>query len=257
MKNQLFTLLITALVVSSCQSNQSGTQASNEPAKQPAANTLTDEEKAAGWSLLFDGSSLDHWRGYNRPDLPATGWVVKDGAMIIEKTPNPKPADFGGDIITKEQYGNFELSVDFMISDTANSGILYLVIEEEGSPIWYNAPEYQIIDNETWAKSDPNFNMSSHRTGDNYDMEASAADYMKPAGEWNTARIIHNNGHVEHWLNGNKCLEYEIGSPKWKEQLAKSKFHDYPKYGMAQRGHIGFQDHGHKVWFKNIKIKNL
>lgn len=257
MKNQLFTLLITALVITSCQSNQSNQPTSDDSGTQPAANTLSEEEKAAGWKLLFDGTSPDQWRGYNRPDLPAAGWIVKDGALIIEKTPNPKPQDFGGDIITKEPYGNFELSVDFMISDTANSGIFYLVIEEKDSAIWHNAPEFQIIDNNAWAKMDPNFDMTTHRTGDNYDMEASAADYMKPVGEWNTARIVYNNGHVEHWLNGNKCLEYEIGSTKWKEQLAKSKFNIYPKYAMAKQGHIGLQDHGHEVRFRNIKIRNL
>jgi hypothetical protein len=257
MKNQLFTLLITAFVIFSCQSNQSTEQAAGDTTAPPAVNALTAEETAAGWKLLFNGTSLDGWRGYNRTDLPALGWLVKDGELIIEKTPNPKPADFGGDIITKDQYGNFELSVDFMISDSANSGIFYLVIEEKDSAIWHNAPEFQIIDNDTWAKMDPNFNMDTHRTGDNYDMESSAGLYMKPIGEWNTARLVYNNGHVEHWLNGNKCLEYEIGSPKWKEQLAKSKFKGYPQYAMTKKGYVGLQDHGHEVRFKNVKIRNI
>ena len=257
MKNQLFSLLITAFAIFSCQSNQSTEQNTTETAAQPAVNTLTAEETAAGWKLLFDGQSLAGWRGYNREDLPRLGWIVKDGVLVVEKTPNPKPEDFGGDIISTDQFGNYELSLDFMISDTANSGIFYLVIEEKDSAIWHNAPEFQIIDNDVWARMDPNFSMDTHRTGDNYDMEASAGNYMKPVGEWNTARIIHNNGHIEHWLNGNKCLEYEIGSQKWKEQLAKSKFSGYPNYAMAKQGYIGLQDHGHEVQFRNIKIRNL
>jgi hypothetical protein len=256
MKNQLFSLLFFASLFS-CQSNSTGEQTQTPTPATPAANVLTEEEKAAGWKLLFDGTTTNGWRGYNRPDLPKAGWVVKDGELIIEKTPNPKPADFGGDIITAEQYGNFELSLDFMISDTANSGIFYLIVEEKDSAMWHNAPEYQIIDDEAWTKMDPNFNMDTHRTGDNYDMQASSGRHMKPVGEWNTARIVHNNGRVEHWLNGQKCLEYQVGSPEWNAQLAKSKFKGYPLYCKAKQGHLGLQDHGHEVRFKNIKVRSL
>ena len=197
------------------------------------------------------------WRGYNQDALPRLGWVVKDNEMVIEKTPDPRPEGFGGDIITKEKFGNFELSVDFQITEHANSGIFYFIMEEKDSAMWHNAPEFQIIDDKAWAKSDPDFNMDTHRSGDNYDMESSAGQYMKPVGEWNTARIVHSNGKVEHWLNGQKCLEYEVGSAKWKAQLAKSKFKDYPNYGMTKQGPIGLQDHDHEARFRNIKIRSL
>ncbi len=258
MKNQLFTLLITALIIFSCQSGQQQEATTDNSGEAPTgANVLTEQEAADGWTLLFDGRTLDQWRGYDRPDLPSAGWIAKDGALVIEKTPSPKPDDFGGDIITKEQFENFELSIDFMVAEKANSGILYLVHEEENSAIWHNAPEFQVIDNAGWAELEPGFETSTHRVGDNYDMEGCAGNYGKPAGEWNTARIIFNKGHVEHWLNGNKCLEYEIGSPKWREQLANSKFREYPMYGMAVTGNIGLQDHGDEVWFRNIKIRRL
>ncbi len=264
MKNQLFTLLITVLVLASCQSNQSSetTADTTVPAVTPA-NGLTEAEVTAGWRLLFDGSTLNGWRGYNRPDLPKLGWSVQNGEMVIASTPNPKPEDFGGDLITTEKFGNFEFSIDFLLTDSANSGILYFVLEEKDSAIWHNAPEFQLIDNDTWAvmtKNDPNFkgfNMDTHRTGDNYDMEAGVGCAMKPIGEWNNALIKHNNGKVEHWLNGNKCLEYEVNSPKWKEQLAKSKFKGYPQYGLTNPGHIGLQDHGHEVRFRSVKIRTL
>lgn len=257
MKNHLFTGLLTALILFSCQSNQPADQ-ENPPADAPAeANKLTEAEKAAGWKLLFDGNSLDMWREYNSDSVPEQGWVAKDGDLVIEKAPDPRPEGFGGDLITKEKFGNFELSIDFKITEHANSGILYLVMEEKDSAIWHNAPEFQIIDEEAWAKSDPDFNMDTHRTGDNYDMEACAGRYMNPVGEWNTARIVHNNGKVEHWLNGQKCLEYEVGSEKWKDQLAKSKFKGYPQYGLTKEGHIGLQDHDHEVRFRNIKIRSL
>ncbi|MBI1228279.1 MAG: DUF1080 domain-containing protein [Bacteroidetes bacterium] len=259
MKYQLFTLLITALVLASCQSSQSSEPPATDtsiPAVTPA-NGLSEAESLAGWRLLFDGSTLNGWRGYNRPDLPKLGWSVENGEIIIAKTPNPKPNDFGGDIITTEKYGNFELSVDFMLTDSANSGIFFRVLEEKDSAIYHNAPEYQLIDDATWAKMLPDFNMDTHRTGDNYDMQAGSGCSMNPIGQWNTAKLLHNNGKVEHWLNGNKCLEYEIGSPEWKAQLAKSKFKSWPQYGLTNPGYIGLQDHDHEVRFRNIKIRNL
>lgn len=259
MKKQLSTLLITAIVLASCQNNPP-----SEPAAQqetPAAvipdNALTEAESQAGWRLLFDGATLNGWRGYNRTDLPKAGWSVKDGELIIARTPSPRPADFGGDLITLEKFKNFELSVDFMLTDTANSGIFFRVLEEKDSAIYHNAPEFQLIDNEAWAKMDPGFNMDTHRTGDNYDMQAGSGCAMNPIGQWNTAKLIDNNGKIEHWLNGNKCLEYQIGSAEWKAQLAKSKFKGWPKYGLTSPGYIGLQDHDHEVRFRNIKIRNL
>ncbi|MFQ5446152.1 MAG: family 16 glycoside hydrolase [Saprospiraceae bacterium] len=257
MKNQLILLLI-AVFFAACQSSPGTEQTSGEEtvsdSSTVAANTLMPEEEAAGWQLLFDGTSTAEWRGYNLDSMPALGWTVKDGALVIEKTPDPKPEGFGGDIITKEKFGNFEFMVDFMISDSANSGIFYFVMEEQDTPMWHNAPEFQILDNATYANF---YDINKHSTGDNYDLQSSTEDYMKPVGEWNTARIVHKDGHVEHWLNGNKCLEYQVGSPEWEALVKKSKFKDYPSYGRTTPGHLGLQDHHYEVRFRNIKVREL
>jgi hypothetical protein len=235
------------MIINACSSPDTGSQTQQ--------NSLTKEESDSGWKLLFDGKTTDMWRGYNQSTMPLLGWVIKDDALVIEKTPQPKPEGFGGDIITKEQYGNFELALEFMVTDTANSGIFYFVIEKPEDPIYFNAPEYQILDNATYAKATSGGDLSKHKTGDNYDMQSAPADYMKPVGEWNQAKIIHKDGHVEHWLNGNKCIEYQVGSPEWEELVLNSKFKDWKGYGRSTVGHIGLQDHQHEVRFRNIKIR--
>ena len=223
--------------------------------EEGSANKLTDAEIEEGWILLFDGESTDQWRGYNKETFPTKGWAVKDDVLMVFKS-GTEEEGFGGDIITKKQFGNFELRLDFMVKDTSNSGILYLVREFEGQPIWHNAPEYQILDNQTYI-SMGGMDMTTHLTGDNYDLQAAPQDYSNAVGEWNTARIIVNNNHVEHWLNGNKTIEYEIGSEEWEALVKASKFAEYPEYGRVKMGHIGLQDHGHEVRFRNIKIKPL
>ena len=222
---------------------------------EESANKLTDAEIEEGWILLFDGESTDQWRGYNKATFPTKGWAVKDDVLMVFKS-GTEEEGFGGDIITKEQFGNFEFRLDFMVKDTSNSGILYLVREFEGQPIWHNAPEYQILDNQTYLAMG-GMDMTTHLTGDNYDLQAAPEDYSNAVGEWNTARIKVNNNHVEHWLNGNKTIEYEIGSEEWEALVKASKFAEYPEYGRAKMGHIGIQDHGHEVRFRNIKIKPL
>lgn len=224
----------------------------------PPENTLSAQEIAEGWQLLFDGKSLDKWRGYARSDLPANGWSIRDAALVIEKTPDPKPDDFGGDIITKDQFGGFELMLDFMLSSEANSGIFYFVVEAGSLPIWANAPEYQLLDNAGYQKANPDADLRTHCSCDNYDIQAAPDSFLKPVGEWNQARIVHDGeGHVTHWLNGKKCVEYVSGSPEWEAMVAQSKFKDYPLYGRSLTGHIGLQDHQHEVHFKNIKIRSL
>ncbi len=255
MEKQLYFLCLFALFLS-CQSSQKKEPVSNvdvsgmETKEMTPANALSKAEEAAGWQLLFDGNSTDQWRGYNKASFPTNGWEVKNGLLMVLAKGE------GGDIITRDQYANFELKLDFMVSDTANSGIFYLATEEENAPIWHNAPEFQILDNQTYIKMGT-FEMKTHLTGDNYDLQAAAEDYSHPAGEWNSARIIHHSGKVEHWLNGHKTVEYEIGSPEWKTMVKKSKFATYPKYGLAKKGYIGLQDHGHLVSFRNIKIRRL
>jgi hypothetical protein len=233
--------ILTFLLLCNCQLG------SNE--KEKAENQTVESE----WEVLFDGKSVDHWRGYNRKRFPTKGWRVEDGLLIVEKS-GTEEAGFGGDIITKKKYKDFEFELDFMVSDTANSGILYLVKEVKGTPIWHNAPEYQILDNPTYDKMHGD-KMDTHRTAENYDLQKAEKDYMKPVGEWNTARIVKKGNHLQHWLNGNLTVEYDINSAEWKALVAESKFSEYPDFAQAKEGHIGLQDHGHRVAFKNIRIK--
>jgi hypothetical protein len=221
----------------------------------PAANTLTEQEKADGWKLLFDGKSTTGWRGYNKKTFPDKGWEVKDGMLTVLKSGGETEA--GGDIITENQYENYELQFEFKITPEANSGVLYRVKEVPNTPSWHSAPEFQVIDNQGWATKDPSFDMSTHRTGDNYDLHAAEGDYSRPVGEWNQGRIVLNNGKVEHWLNGQKTIEYDLNSKEYKGLVKKSKFSKLKEYGANTKGHIGIQDHGATVYYRNIKIKEL
>ena len=217
-------------------------------------NMLSDAEKEAGWMLLFDGENADQWKGYNKEGFPEKGWVVQDGQIKVLYS-GTEEEGHGGDLITSDKFENFEFSVDFMLSDTANSGIFYRVIEEEGTPIWHNAPEYQLLDDAVYKEmggvTDAQF------TGANYDIHAPSGSFSNPVGEWNTAKIVINNNKVEHYLNGNMTVSYDIESNEWVELVNKSKFKSYEGYGRNAMGHLGLQDHGHTVSFKNIKVRKL
>ncbi len=201
-------------------------------------NTLTPEEKAAGWQLLFDGKDASaNFRGYGKEKLP-NGWVVEDGALVRKGG--------GGDIITKEKYENFDLSFDWKISEGGNSGLMFRV-QESKNPPWHTGPEAQLQDNV--KGHDP------QKAGWLYQFYKSDTDTTKPAGEWNTFRIKVDRNKCEHWMNGTKYFEYEIGSPEWNEKLAKSKFAKMEGFAKTPLGHICLQDHGNPVAFRNIKIR--
>ena len=221
----------------------------------PAVNILTEQEKAEGWTLLFDGQSTTGWRGYNKQAFPEKGWEIKEGMLAVLKSSGESEA--GGDIITEKQYENFDLQFEFKITPEANSGILYRVKEVPNTPSWNSAPEFQVIDNQGWATKDPKFDMATHRTADNYDLHAAPADYSKPMGEWNQGRVLVNKGKVEHWLNGQKSITYDFNSKEYKDLVKKSKFAQMKEYGANAKGHIGIQDHGTTVYYRNIKIKEL
>jgi hypothetical protein len=223
--------------------------------KPEKMNVLTDLEKKEGWKLLFDGNSTISWKGYNQASFPINGWVVEDDMLMMEAT-GKEESGYGGDIITREQYENFEFKMDFKLSPGANGGILYLVKEQAGKPIWHSAPEYQLLDDEGFEQKQK-YVMDKHRTGDNFDLMAATVKATKPVGEWNEALLRVKDGKVEHWLNGKKVLEYTLGSPEWKEAVKKSKFAKYPEFGMAKKGHIGIQDWGHPIWYRNIKIRPI
>ncbi len=216
--------------------------------KQDTNNTpVTNEVTSNTWVSLMDST---RWRGYNMDHLP-NNWVVKNG--IIECF--GKAGDMGGDIITKEQFENFELQLEWKISEGGNSGIFYNVVEDTiyHSP-YQTGPEYQLLDDvgfpdplEDWQK-----------TGADYAMYvANDQKTLKPVGEWNTTKIIVNNGKVEHWLNGAKIVEFDRFSEDWKEKRNSGKWSEYPDYGKASSGHLALQDHGAGVWFRNVRVKRL
>jgi hypothetical protein len=219
-------------------------------------NTLSTEEISAGWKLLFDGRTLSGWRGAFMDSLPERGWEVRDGTLIVQESGGGEAA-FGGDIVTIDEYSNFELTVDFKLTEGANSGIKYFVIEAEpGTPGSAKGLEYQLLDDA--RHPDANLGLRGNRTcASLYDLIPAEHKKMNPAGAWNTARILVKGPHVEHWLNGEKVLEFERGGSEFFAHKAQSKFKDIPGFGEYPSGHILLQDHGNRVYFRNIKIRVL
>jgi len=219
-------------------------------------NTLTASEQSSGWKLLFDGKTTTGWHNYNKTTI-GTGWKVSDNAIMLDAVKNPDgswQAKDGGDIVTQDEYENFELNLEWKISPCGNSGIIYNVVESKDHDyVWQTGPEMQVLDN----TCHPDARFVTHKAGDLYDFIECKYVTVKPAGEWNKVRIIKNNGHVEHWLNGVKVVEYEMDKDKWPEMISKSKFKDMKGFGLAPKGKIALQDHGNTVWYKNIKIKTL
>jgi hypothetical protein len=224
---------------------------------QTAPNTLSTQEAAAGWKLLWDGKTTNGWRSTHAPTFPATGWEVKDGLLTVTDHGGEEGGD-AGDIITTRKYTNFELTVDFRITPGANSGIKYFVDPDlnkgPGSSIGF---EYQILDDA--VHPDAKKGKDGDRTlASLYDMIPAARDKpAKPVGEWNTARIVVRGAHGEHWLNGVKVVEYDRFTPQFRQLVADSKYHVWPNFGELHDGYILLQDHGFPVSFRNIKIREL
>jgi Domain of Unknown Function (DUF1080) len=220
------------------------------------ANQLTGAEKAAGWRLLFDGKTFDGWRGFHSDKVPA-GWAIEDGC--IKKVPaQGELGQAGGDLITGDQFDNFEFSIEWKLSKGANSGIKYLV-SESLPPTGRSGVsfEYQVLDD--LNHPDAKAGIAGNRTsGSLYDLiPASKAKKLKPIGEFNRTRIIVKGNHIEHWLNGVKVVEFERGGEKLKQHIAESKFKNTKGFGETAKGHILLQDHGDAVWYRNIKIRTL
>jgi hypothetical protein len=215
--------------------------------RKKEVGNVSYKEKDQSWEVLFDGKAMEKWKTFNGGEV--TGWKVIDSEMHN----SGEGSDHGGDIITKKQYENFELYLEWKISSQSNSGIFYHVQEGLTNAIYETAPEYQLIDCKGWPEElDP-----KQCSGANYAMHAPKNAKVKPVGEWNTTRIIVKNSHVEHWLNGNKVVEYELWSDDWKERKAAGKWAEAEHYGMAKSGHIGLQDHGGLTVFRNIKIREI
>jgi hypothetical protein len=220
-------------IQSAIQNPQSGNQ-----------SAVRNPQSAMTWRPLFDGTSLKEWRGYKSEAVPA-GWRIERGTLAKDK-----PV---ADIVTKDQFGDFELELDWKIGEAGNAGIFYRGTEEYDH-IYWSAPEYQLLDDIKGADNKSRLTSA----GAAYAILPAPAGHLKAVGEWNQTKIVARGSHVEHWLNGVKLLEYEFGSPEWEAKVKASKFNAWPNYGRAKRGHIALQgDHEGSLAFRNIRIREI
>ncbi len=234
-------LLLAAIIMSSAGFSQ--------------LNTLTAKEKSEGWQLLFNGKNTEGWHNYGKQNS-GPEWKVKDGAIYLDASTTNKE---GGDLVTDNEYGNFDLKMDWKISDKGNSGILFYVNEDPAKyeETYYTGPEMQVLDNGTPTRSgQPDGKIYTHRAGDLYDLLASK-EAVKPLGEWNHVEIKSINGKLDFYINGVHTLSTHMWDENWKKMIAISKFKDMPGFGTFKKGKIALQDHGDDVWFRNIKIRKL
>ncbi len=212
--------------------------------QSPNQSAVRNPQSAMSWHPLFDGKSLEQWRGYKNAAVP-TGWKIEAGALTKDG-----PV---ADIITKETFGNFELEIEWKIGEAGNSGIFYRGTEEYDRVYW-SAPEYQLLDDIKGADNKTRLTCA----GAAYALYPSRAGHLKPVGDWNQTRIVARGAHVEHWLNGVKIVEYELWSPDWEAKVKASKFKDWPNFGRAKEGHIALQgDHAGSLGFRNIRIREV
>ena len=238
--NRVAPLTGFALLATVCSCSR---PADGKPHRMDAMNQLTPEERTAGWQLLFDGKTTEHWRGYRKDALPK-GWQVVDGAITR--------VDSAGDIVSTDQYRDFELTLEWKVADGGNSGIFWRVSEDQEYP-WESGPEMQVLDD----ARHPDGRSPLTSAGALYGLYPSRHGIVHAAGEWNAVRVLVQGNHVEYWLNGVKVVEAAIGSKDWDARVAQSKYATMPRYGRNPTGHIGLQDHGNWVAFRNIKIRVL
>lgn len=233
MKTSALLLTIVASVIISASTR----------AADPKPNQLTAAEKAAGWRLLFNGTSLDGWRGFKQPGPPATGWEIKQGVLTCVK------GGKGGDLITTDQFDDFELAWEWSMPAKSNNGIKYFITESRASAVGH---EYQMIDDDL-VHGD-----ARSSTGAFYLVVAPDENKrVKPFGEWNHSRVLVQGNHVEHWLNGAKVLAYELGSPAVLAQVAKTKFKNVAGFGTKLRGHLMLTYHNDECRFRNVKVRKF
>lgn len=241
-------LLALTLLNSACnKTSETKTESTVETTQTDAAETASPGE----WISLFDGKSLAGWHGFNKTG-EVTNWTVQDSALVCLGA--AKDAH-GGDLVTDEKFDNFELTWEWKVDKGSNSGVMYHVVEDAKYKAPYETgPEYQVIDDigfpeklEDWQQAGANYGMQP----------ANEKKKLMPVGEWNSSKIVYNKGHVEHWLNGEKIVEFEDNTPEWNKEKAEGKWKDYPDYATVKSGAIALQDHGNKAYFKNIKIRKL
>lgn len=206
--------------------------------------SLSGQATQPQWVSLFDGQTIAHWRGFKMATVP-DGWRVEEGAITWT-------GGSGVDLVSRAQYTNFTFEFDWKLPLKGNSGIMFRVTEELDRT-YHSGPEYQLLHN----AGHPDGKDPLTSVGANYAMHAPTRDASKPIGEWNTGRLVVNGTHVEHWLNDEKVVEYELHSPEWTRLMRASKFKEWPRYGREARGHIVLQEHGARVQYKNLRIKVL
>jgi hypothetical protein len=243
----MLAVITTGIILQSCT-----------PTEKPVGpNELTKQEIADGWQLLFNGTNLDGWKRFNN-DTIGPLWSVRDSAIVVDGTGlGEGSGKWGGSLMTTRKFKNFELSVDWNITTPGgNSGIIYHAVEDTAYDADYHTgPEMQVIDDAGWEGGELT---AAQKVGSNYDMFPSAETRkVNPVGQWNTAKIVYKDGHVEHWLNGEKVVEFEEGSPAFDEAYKTSKWVDFPDWNKFKEGAISLQDHGAPVMFRNIKIREL
>jgi hypothetical protein len=256
----LSALLIGSMILTGCKSKTTGDtkEEAEAEAETVGINQLTQAEIDDGWVLLFDGETFDGWRGYGLESFPDSGWTIEDGCLKCLHSGTGE-AGAGGDVLYDKQFTNFHLKLEWMVEKGGNSGIFYLGQElaDEGKKIWYTAPEYQILD---LTHPDNLLGKDGNRkAGTLYDLIPADPQNAKGAMEWNSAEILVYEGTVAHFMNGEVVLEYHLWTDEWNNLIKDSKFPEFnPDFGnVAKTGYICLQDHGHAVWFRNIKLKEL
>jgi hypothetical protein len=244
---------LSLAILSSCKSKGTTPPADTMAVVTDSSNMLSALETADGWSLLWDGKTFAGWKGFINDSIPSV-WHIENGMLFSKANEGFKTdADLTLDIVTVDQYENFELKWSWKMTPQGNSGVMFHVVGGKYKETFATGPEYQLLDNIGW----PDKLKPAQYTASAYDMYAAENVPLKAVGEWNESLIVVKGSHVEHWLNGSKVVEYEMWTPEWKAKVKASKWVDYPGYGLSKTGYIALQYHFREVYFRNIKIKKL